>query len=97
MAAELDGLPGAELVRVGVAARARGERTVAALVVSLAPTRLTAVGVEVPVVDGWPEEVELALFEALRADPSVDDAYARYNALRRELDSFLAAAEHRVA
>ncbi|MBX3270459.1 MAG: hypothetical protein KF729_09375 [Sandaracinaceae bacterium] len=95
MGLDLDALPGGALVRAGLAARARAEVTSAALVVSLAATRLAALGVELADVgEDWPRETELALYLALCRDPSVDDAFARYNALRRELDSFLAAAEH---
>ena len=38
-------------------------------------------------------EPELKLYEALQAES--DDAYYRFNALRRELDSFLSALEKR--
>jgi hypothetical protein len=45
-----------------------------------------------------PGDVDLALYDAL-CDASCDalgsDPYAQYNALRRELDSFIQALEHR--
>jgi hypothetical protein len=77
--ASFTGLPGAENVERGVRDLNAGRRTVEALLVAAAATRLR-------------EEPERALYALLGAEP---DPYYRYNALRRELDSFLAALESR--
>jgi hypothetical protein len=94
---ELADLPGATLVRRGLEARARGEVSVEALLVSIASARLRRAGFSVPV-DDLPEDRDMALYRAVGAAyagrPDVD-AYGRYNSLRRELDSFLAAVDHR--
>lgn len=86
----LTGLPGADRIARGVEDARRGDWTVDALLVALAPTRLAALGVRL--LDELPDDPELRLYRALEDS---DDPYARYNALRRELDSFLAALESR--
>ena len=83
------GLPGAELVRDGVADLARGVESIPALLVSIGAPRLRDLGLEVqcPIVDP-----ELRLYELLaREDP--DAAHARYNALVRRLVRYERAAE----
>jgi hypothetical protein len=90
---ELDGLPGAQRIERGVAELARRLETVDALLVSVAPERLRALGIQVaePLADP-----ELRLYQRLRTDASEgDDPYVQYNALLRELDSFLEALEGR--
>ena len=91
---ELAGLPGEALVRRGLADLAQGRRTVEALTLTIASGRLRHCGLEIPPEASLPEDRELALYALLRAG-GADDAYARYNSLRRELDSFLEALESR--
>lgn len=74
---------------------ARGERTAAALLVSIAASRLRSLGLDVESPSDWPRERELALYALLRDDPTVEDAYYRYNSLLAELDSFMNALESR--
>lgn len=92
---DLDGLPGADLVRTGLRDAAAGAWSPAALLVATAATRLAELGLALPAIP-IPTDPELRLYAALAADPSIDDAYGRYNAMRSELDSFLAAATVRV-
>ena len=92
--AELTGLPGAWLVERALADLERGELTPEALTLSLASTRLARLGVELPARVSLPLDRELALYEAL-VRVGVADPYHRYNALRRELGSFIEALESR--
>jgi hypothetical protein len=80
-------LPGGALVEKGLADLARQERTPEALLLTVAEGRLRRLGVAVPEGER-PAERELALYEALRLS-RVDDPYGRYNAMLRELGSFL--------
>lgn len=91
----LDDLPGGVLVRRGIEARARGELGSEALLVSLASKRLREGGLEVSL-EGLPLDREMALYATLGAElEGTDvDVYGRYNSLKRELDSFLAALDH---
>ncbi len=89
---ELGGLPGAWLVERALADLERGELTPEALTLSLARTRLARLGVELPARVPLPPDPELALYESLGRQ-GVADPYFRYNALRRELGSFLEALE----
>ncbi|MGH9520002.1 MAG: hypothetical protein ACRD2D_10150 [Terriglobales bacterium] len=86
------GLPGAELVHQGLADLRVGICTPAALLVSMASLRLRESGLLAGIAPLWPDP-EMQLYRLLRAQGG--DAYSRYNALRRELDSFLAALDHR--
>jgi hypothetical protein len=88
----LRGLPGERMIRRGLADARAGTWTREALVVSVAPTRLRLLGLELP--EALPRDPELALYARLQQDGE-DDPYARYNALLRELDSFLEALESR--
>ena len=88
----LRGLPGEPLIRRGLADAREGAWTPEALLIAIAPTRLRELGLEVP--DELPRDAELALYARLQADGE-DDPYARYNALLRELGSFLEALESR--
>ncbi|MBX3470795.1 MAG: hypothetical protein KF878_28340 [Planctomycetes bacterium] len=83
------GLPGHDLVRDGLADLARGEETVAALLVSIGAPRLRRLGFDVssPIAD---PERRLYL---LLAREDQDSAHGRYNALVRRLVSFEQAAE----
>lgn len=97
--AELMAFPGGELVARGLSDARAGHDSIAALVVSLAATRLRMVGLDLPNtlgVEGGEgvEDGELELYARLG---ELDDPYGRYNALRRELTSFLDAYEAHVA
>lgn len=92
---DLSGLPGAPLVVRGLRDLRDAHRTVPALLVSLAVTRLGDLGVDVRPPTDWPAERELALYDALLRDPEVEDAFFRYKSLRAELDSFILALEFR--
>ncbi|MBA3245245.1 MAG: hypothetical protein H0T61_08740 [Actinobacteria bacterium] len=82
-------LPGQELVERGLADLRRGDKTVEALLVSIAAPRLRATGLDVP--EPLPDP-ELSLYELLRREHG-DDAHGRYNALVRRLVSYERAAE----
>jgi hypothetical protein len=92
---DLDGLPGAELVRAGLRDAWAGVWSPRALLVASAATRLDALGLSLPP-GQLPADPELRLYAALGNDPDVDDPYGRYNALRAELASFLDAADVRL-
>ncbi len=88
----LVGLPGAENVERGVRDLNAGRRTVEALLVAAAVTRLRELGLEISEDAILPDEPELALYALLGEE---HDPYYRYNALRRELDSFVSTLEAR--
>jgi len=83
-------LPGADTVAEGLEDLRRGVATVPALAVSMAASRLRAVGIAVPTTDVQRPSHEL--YELLAAGRS--DAHAGYNALVRRIVSFSRAAEH---
>ena len=85
-------LPGADRVDRGLRDLTTGSLSTDALLVAVAAGRLRALGVPVP--EDLPAEPDLALYESLRDHPS-GDPYYHYNALRRELDSFIACLEAR--
>ncbi|MGH2767877.1 MAG: hypothetical protein ACRDIF_02850 [Actinomycetota bacterium] len=83
-------LPGADLVRAGIADLRRGLETVPALLVSIGYPRLRRLGLELP--EPAPTRPERRLYELLtQEDPRT--AHSRYNALIRRLVSFERAAE----
>lgn len=83
-------LPGADLVEDGVADLAAGRRTVEALLVAMAASRLRSVGVDVPDADiAGPSH---RLYELLATEDR-RTAHRRYNALVGRLASFARAAE----
>ncbi|HYV96915.1 MAG TPA: hypothetical protein VE967_05635 [Gemmatimonadaceae bacterium] len=88
------GLPGETLVREGIADLAAGRKTVASYLAQIALPRLRRAGLVNETRLPLDEEPELALYGALGAEPG--DAYARYNALVRELVSFEMALDHRL-
>ena len=95
---DLTGLPGEHLVRRGQQDLVAGEVTIAAMVVSVASDRLRSLGVDLqalPESAASPRQCEMTLYELL-LDAQVKDPYSRYNALLRELGSFLEAAEGRL-
>ncbi len=86
-----EGTPGADLVASGLDDLAEGRETVAALLVSMARTRLRSVGVEVPAVAI--DHPSHRLYDLLAEDDALT-AHGRFNALVRRLASFARAAEH---
>lgn len=82
-------LPGADLVAAGIAALERGEHTIEALLVALAPTRLRGLGLEIPRAADAIEEPNLALYSAVC---EAGGGHSQYNALQRRLTSFIRAA-----
>ena len=90
---DLTGLPAADRAERGRRDLEHGRWSVDAWWLVAAAARLRELGMPLPPV-APPREPELALYEALAAES--DDPYYRYNALRRELTSFLAALEARV-
>jgi hypothetical protein len=87
-------LPGQDLFEEGVADLRAGRSSQAALLVSLARTRLTAVGLDVPL--GTSDSAAHDLYDLLAAEHP-ESAHGRYNALRRRIASFAQAAEHAAA
>jgi hypothetical protein len=86
----LEGLPGGELVRRGLADLAVGRESEAALLLQVGAPRLRRLGLAVP--PTGIQSPEHRLYERLAAvDP--DSAHSRYNALIRLLVSFERAAE----
>jgi hypothetical protein len=90
----LAGLPGEALIRQGLRDVATGRQTPEALLVAIARPRLTGARLLPAVREPWPEEPERSLYQLLCAESG--DAYARYNALLRELTSFESALDHRL-
>ena len=87
------GLPGEDLVRRGLADYQAGRRSAESFLVQIARPRLENCGLLSPNnVDEL--ELELELYRLLREQGG--DAYARYNALLRELSSFENALDRRV-
>ena len=94
---DLTDLPGEAMVSQGLADLAAGRVSSAALTLSSASDRLRHLGIELPALPSGaalPRQCELALYEKLVA-LGESDPYACYNALVRELTSFLEAAEGR--
>ena len=94
---ELEGLPGEALIRAGLSDLVAGRVTPSALTLSTASDRLRELGIELPALPpgaAVARQCELALHDKLVQTGEVDP-YARYNALLRELTSFLEAAEGR--
>lgn len=92
-ASELAGLPAADRVARGLEDLARGELTVHALLLAVASTRLTDLGIPLPRLDSLPRDPELALYELLCSRS--EDPYSAYRAALDELDSFLSSLEAR--
>jgi hypothetical protein len=87
----LNELPGAELILPGLEDLRKGEtNTVGALLVTIAATRLTEAGLDVPK-DYLVSEPELSLYARLQEER--DDAYPYFNALLNSLSSFCNALE----
>lgn len=87
------GLPGGGLVRRGLTDYRAGRRSAESYLVQIARPRLTNYGLLPPENDTLLEP-ELELYRLLQQEEG--DAYARYNSLLRELDSFAMALDRRV-
>jgi hypothetical protein len=88
---ELNELPGSELILPGLEDLRHGRNnTIGSLLISIASTRLTAAGLEIPQ-ECLALEPELVLYAHLQTER--DDAYAYYNALLDSLNSFCSALE----
>jgi len=85
----LDGLPGSDLVRRGLADLDAHVESIESLLVSIGADRLRRAGLTVPTAILSPEH---ALYEALRRE-GPEAAHSRYNALIRRLVSFERALE----
>lgn len=94
MTREFEGLPGAARIIRGLDDLRTRRPTPDAFLVATARTRLRGLGITVPTTEGFATEADLGLYAALADE---DDPYYRYNALRRELVSFLDALEARRA
>lgn len=81
-------LPGAELIEAGLRDLSHGAETVESLLVSIAASRLRALGLDVPPSIA---DAELRLYHRLAAVHGAA-AHAQYNALVRRLVSFQRAA-----
>jgi hypothetical protein len=92
---DLAGLPAAEKVAAGIRDLNDGILSIEALLVSAAIGRLRSLGLTIRDDAPIPAEPELAFYRALGREHQ--DPYPRYNSLRQELDSFLAALEARLA
>jgi hypothetical protein len=79
-----DGLPGAELIVVGMRELDAGLETVPALLVAVGAPRLRRLGIEIRATLDRPEH---RLYHRLAAEYG-DAAHGRYNALVRRLVSF---------
>lgn len=89
--ADVDGLPGADLVLQGIADLERGRDTIAAALAQMAAPRLRTIGLEVPrTQSGRPAGHRL--YELLAADDAAT-AHSRYNALVARMVSFARSAE----
>lgn len=88
-------LPGNALIERGLADLEIGRTSAESLLVTVAAGRLEALGVLRPGLVTRSAEASLALYAWL-GERGVLDPYSTYNALLRELSSFVRALEHRV-
>ena len=81
-------LPGEDLVRRGITDLSNGVVSVSSLLVSMATERLRDLGIEVT---GTPiDDADVRLYELLAREWG-DGAHSKYNALRRQIVSFMRA------
>lgn len=88
----LKGLPGESWIVPAIAGLQAGEMTAEGLCLLAARGRFEFLGIELPQAPGNVEP-ERAFYDALLEQEG--DAYYRYNAFRREMDSFIEALEGR--
>ena len=88
----MNGLPGAELIDVGVRDLIEGRETVEALLVAIGAPRLRRLGLDLP--ESLPANPEHRLYDLLATDDS-DSAHSRYNAFVRGFDKYLESEEHK--
>lgn len=93
--ADLEGLPGAQLIVSGLRDLSAGVHTAKACLVLCATIRLRDLGLPLPEDLSLPEEPEMMLYKILGQEH--EDPYYRYNSMRQELDSFLAALQGRLS
>jgi hypothetical protein len=91
----LAGLPGSALIERGLRDLEDGRTSAESLLVTVAAARLEALGVLDPGLATGSTEAPLALYAWL-GESGIMDPYSTYNALLRELSSFVRALEHRV-
>jgi hypothetical protein len=91
MRIDLSAFPGGERVARGLSDLEAGRMTAEALLVSIASRRLSDLRLPIAPVDNRNRQPELELYELLGVE--VDDPYYAYNALLRELDSFVSCYE----
>jgi hypothetical protein len=90
-AGDLKHLPGAEIVLPGLLDLEAGRRSLDAMAVKCAATRLRRVGLDAPVADGRTPAAH-RLYEQLKAEYG-NAAHSRYNAILARVASFAGAAE----
>lgn len=83
------------MVEQGLLDARDGRTSVESLLVAMCAPRLEALGLPAYGPAGPVQEPELALYALLGAS-NAPDPYSRYNALRRELSSFVHALEQRI-
>ena len=88
-------LPGGALIARGISDLEAGRTTIESLLVTTAAPRLESLGVLQPGLTTAETEAPLALYALLGAS-GVSDPYSSYNALVREVSSFVRALERRV-
>jgi hypothetical protein len=86
--ADLARYPGGDLVGKGILDLHAGRWTVEAALVASASRRMRTLGVRIPNADAAREP---DLYELVQQDVGAERAHSRYNALRRQLTSFLRA------
>lgn len=91
---ELDDLPGYDLLAPGLEDFAKGVTSVESLLVAIAAPRLAALHLVEERNATVETDAELRLY-ALLGEQGVPDPYSRYNALLRQLSSFVHALERR--
>jgi hypothetical protein len=91
-AENLRNLPGAEIVLPGMLDLEAGRRSVNAMAVQCAATRLRGVGLKTPVANGGDTPAAHQLYEQLQAEHG-HAAHSRYNAILARVASFAGAAE----
>lgn len=89
-----DDLPGAHLIRQGLADIAGNRETIAACLVQIGSPKLKRCGLPLNTPDEMALDADHRLYHLLGREHG-DEAHSRYNSLLRELVSFERALEHR--